>query len=45
MGWKCMMCKKQVDIDIRKVGMTCPYCNGKVFYKDRPTTAKRIKSI
>jgi DNA-directed RNA polymerase subunit RPC12/RpoP len=42
MTWKCIMCKKTVEIDLGKVGMKCPFCDGKIFIKERPTTAKRI---
>jgi len=42
--WKCAMCKRMIDLDMNKVGMKCPYCDGKVFFKERPTTTKRLKT-
>jgi len=26
------------------MGMRCPYCGGKIFYKERGTIAKKIKA-
>ena len=43
-GYKCGICKKSVKFDVKNIGMQCPYCGSKIFYKERPTVAKRIKS-
>jgi DNA-directed RNA polymerase subunit RPC12/RpoP len=45
MGWKCITCKRVVIIDTSRMGFACPYCNGKVFSKERPTTTRKIKAI
>ena len=44
-GYKCGLCKKSVQFDVKNIGIQCPYCGGNVFYKERPTVAKRIKSL
>lgn len=43
MGYKCGRCKKRVDFDAGNIGIRCPYCGSKIFYKERPTTAKRVR--
>ncbi len=42
--YKCGKCGKNVDIDTERMGMRCPYCGGKIFYKERGTIAKKIKA-
>jgi DNA-directed RNA polymerase subunit P len=44
MGYKCGRCKKRVEFDAKNIGIRCPYCGSKIFYKERPTVAKRIRS-
>jgi DNA-directed RNA polymerase subunit RPC12/RpoP len=44
MAWRCAKCKERVEFDVKKIGIKCPHCGGKVFFAERPTTAKRIKS-
>ena len=43
-GYKCGLCKKTVKFDVQNIGMQCPFCGSKTFYKERPTIAKSIKS-
>jgi DNA-directed RNA polymerase subunit RPC12/RpoP len=42
--YKCFNCRKIVDIEINKQGFKCPECGGKIFFKLRPSTPKRIKA-
>ncbi|HDH44565.1 MAG TPA: DNA-directed RNA polymerase subunit P [Thermococcus sp.] len=44
MGYRCALCKKEVKFDVQNIGMQCPYCGCKVFYKERPPIAKRVKA-
>ncbi|HDO19783.1 MAG TPA: DNA-directed RNA polymerase subunit P [Thermoplasmatales archaeon] len=43
-GYRCGLCKKPVNLDVKSIGIQCPYCGSKVFYKERPTIAKRVKA-
>jgi DNA-directed RNA polymerase subunit P len=42
--YRCGKCKRNVEFDTNNIGMRCPYCGSKVFYKERPTIAKRVHS-
>ena len=44
MDYRCGKCKRNVEFDTNNIGMRCPYCGSKVFYKERPTVAKRVFS-
>jgi DNA-directed RNA polymerase subunit RPC12/RpoP len=44
MAWKCTMCKKTIELDMSRVGIKCPFCDGRTFIKERPTIAKRIST-
>lgn len=44
LNYKCGKCGKVVEIDSARMGMKCPFCGGKIFYKERGTVAKRIKA-
>jgi DNA-directed RNA polymerase subunit RPC12/RpoP len=44
MAWKCTMCKKTIELDMSRVGIKCPFCDGRTFTKERPTIAKRIST-
>ncbi|MEA3200478.1 MAG: DNA-directed polymerase subunit [Thermoplasmata archaeon] len=44
MDYRCGKCKRNVEFDTNNIGMRCPYCGSKVFYKERPTIAKRVHS-
>lgn len=42
--YKCGKCKRSVELDANTIGLRCPYCGSKVFYKERPTLAKQLKA-
>ena len=42
MDYRCGKCN--VEFDTNNIGMRCPYCGSKVFYKERPTVAKKVHS-
>jgi DNA-directed RNA polymerase subunit P len=42
--YRCGKCKRNVEFDTNNIGMRCPYCGSKVFYKERPTVAKKVHS-
>ena len=42
MDYRCGKCKRNVEFDTNNIGMRCPYCGSKVFYKERPTVAKKV---
>ncbi|PKK86551.1 MAG: DNA-directed RNA polymerase subunit P [Thermoplasmata archaeon HGW-Thermoplasmata-1] len=42
MGYKCGNCKKTVEFDAQNIGIKCPHCGSKLFYKERPTKAKQL---
>ena len=44
MGYKCGRCKKRVEFDAKNIGIRCHCCGSKIFYKERPTGAKRIRA-
>lgn len=44
MDYRCGKCKRNVEFDTNNIGMRCPYCGSKVFYKERPTIAKKVNS-
>ena len=44
MDYRCGKCKRNVEFDTNNIGMRCPYCGSKVFYKERPTIAKKVHS-
>jgi DNA-directed RNA polymerase subunit P len=44
MAYKCGVCKKRVEFNAQNIGIRCPYCGSKLFYKERPTVAKALKS-
>ena len=39
MAYKCGVCKKRVEFNAQNIGIRCPYCGSKLFYKERPTVA------
>ncbi|MEA2054627.1 MAG: DNA-directed RNA polymerase subunit P [Candidatus Thermoplasmatota archaeon] len=43
-SYKCGRCGRTIDIDPEKMGIKCPICGGKLFYKERGTVAKKIKA-
>ncbi|MCD6512919.1 MAG: DNA-directed RNA polymerase subunit P [Thermoplasmata archaeon] len=43
-SYRCGKCGKVVEIDSERMGIKCPFCGSKIFYKERPPTAKRIKA-
>ena len=43
--YKCGKCGKNVDIDTERMGIKCPHCGGKIFYKERGTIAKKLKAV
>ena len=42
MDYRCGKCRRNVEFDTNNIGMRCPYCGSKVFYKERPTVAKKV---
>jgi DNA-directed RNA polymerase subunit RPC12/RpoP len=42
--YRCWRCGKKVEIDSDKMGMKCPNCGCKIFYKERVTIAKKIRA-
>ena len=42
MDYRCGKCKRNIEFDTNNIGMRCPYCGSKVFYKERPTVAKKV---
>ena len=40
MYYVCFNCGKKVDAETTKTRVRCPYCGGKVLYKDRKTVVK-----
>ncbi len=44
MPYKCAHCGKRVEIDSEKMGLKCPFCGRKIFYKERATIAKKIRA-
>ncbi|HEX17369.1 MAG: DNA-directed RNA polymerase subunit P [Thermoplasmata archaeon] len=42
--YRCGNCKKKVDLNVESIGLQCPYCGSKIFYKERPPIAKRVKA-
>lgn len=42
--YRCGKCKDSVELDANTIGLRCPYCGSKVFYKERPTLAKQLKA-
>ena len=44
MDYRCGKCRRNVEFDTNNIGMRCPYCGSKVFYKERPTGAKKVFS-
>lgn len=35
-------CGRRIEFDTNTLGLRCPYCGRKVFFKERPTVAKRL---
>ena len=42
--YKCGACKKRVEFNAQNIGIRCPYCGNKYFYKERPTVPKALKA-
>ena len=42
--YRCGKCGEPLKTDINVPGLQCDKCNSKVFYKDRPSTKKVLKS-
>ncbi len=42
--YKCGACKKRVEFNAQNIGIRCPYCGNKYFYKERPTVPKTLKA-
>ncbi|MBT3836086.1 DNA-directed RNA polymerase subunit P [Candidatus Woesearchaeota archaeon] len=40
MYYLCFDCGKKVDDEYTRTKVRCPYCGGKILYKDRRTVAK-----
>jgi DNA-directed RNA polymerase subunit P len=43
-GYRCGKCKRTIEFDAHNMGLRCPYCGSKVFYKERPTVAKTVEA-
>jgi DNA-directed RNA polymerase subunit P len=44
MAYKCGVCKKRVEFNAQNIGIRCPFCGSKIFYKERPTVAKTLRA-
>jgi len=42
--YKCASCGENVEIDTGRMGIKCPKCGGKIFYKERGTVSKHLKA-
>ncbi len=42
--YTCGGCGRTVEFDTNSLGVRCTYCNKKVFYKERPTIAKKLEA-
>lgn len=42
--YKCAICKTPIEKDMNVTGIQCNKCGSKVFYKERPSIAKKIKT-
>ena len=38
MNYKCFHCDKRVEDEYTRTRIRCPYCGGKILYKDRKAT-------
>ena len=44
MAYKCGSCKKRVPLNAQNIGIICPFCGSKVFYKERPSVPKTVRA-
>ena len=44
MEYKCYSCGKEVTQEDIMKRIRCPYCGGKILFKKRPETVKKIKA-
>lgn len=42
--YKCNKCGKPMEVDVHAVGIQCKECGSKIFYKQRPSIKKTLKS-
>jgi DNA-directed RNA polymerase subunit P len=40
----CWNCKKVVTFDVSTIGLICPYCGSRIFYKTRPSMPRHVKA-
>ncbi len=43
-SYKCFTCEKMVSDEYLRTKIRCPYCGGKMLYKER-TAATKVKAI
>lgn len=44
MGYTCLKCKSDVELDTRFGGVRCPYCGYRVLIKKRPSQPKTVEA-
>lgn len=44
MGFRCLKCKSDVELDTQLRGVRCPYCGHRVLVKKRPANPKEVKA-
>ncbi|MDI6855397.1 MAG: DNA-directed RNA polymerase subunit P [Candidatus Thermoplasmatota archaeon] len=42
--YKCAICKNPIEIDLNIPGIQCDKCGSRIFYKERPSGTKKIKT-
>ena len=45
MGFACLKCGKVIDKEELGKKTRCPYCGGKLLFKERPKIIKKIKAV
>lgn len=43
--YRCAICKKAINIDVKLVGLQCDNCGSKIFYKMRPSIKRNLKAV
>ncbi len=44
MGYRCVKCKKDVEIDEQTSNIRCPYCGYRILFKKRSSQPKNVKA-
>ncbi|MFZ0010889.1 MAG: DNA-directed RNA polymerase subunit P [Halobacteriota archaeon] len=43
--YKCIRCKREVEVESEYGGIRCPYCGHRILVKERPTIIKKVKVL